>query len=86
MSIRCNRRQFTSSALVAALAVVPVPGLAKSATPLASDITAQLEAVVQSYFDAAQFRGAVLVSYRGETLLRTPYGIANEITGAENTP
>jgi len=86
MSFPITRRHFALLSLGTGLSLLPQSSRAASATPVSGDVSAQLEAVVRSYLEIDRFRGAVLVSYKGETLLRHGWGVANEITGAENTP
>ncbi len=81
-----NRRHFTLAALSAGMAIRPGSLFAQPATPVDTTLTAQFDAVMQAYSEIDRFRGAVLIAYRGETLFRNAYGIANEITGAVNTP
>lgn len=82
--MRFNRRRFLALAPTAHR--FPVRASAYNGTPIATDLTDRLDAVVLPYAEAETFAGAVLVARGNEPLLRKGYGIANRITGAANTP
>ena len=55
-------------------------------SPAAESLTQQLDAYVKRYEQAGLFNGSVLVADHDHVVLQKGYGLANQATGASNTP
>ena len=88
MQIKSLQRIITVAAVISAIVLCTVPGLAQSQTPTTTDnaLAAQIDQMLMATFKADEPGAAIIVLRNDKPILRKGYGMANLELGVPVAP